>query len=551
MAKIRIKRALSILLVVALAAGILPLPYGRVSCAAAGAGIQVSDLPPYPSNGQKFWVVFTEGFRNERLEMATCDISGYEKYAYIVWDRSLLLRGANDTGKYNQYCLNESGNWEQIGSYQRFTDYAVTVIASNLDIYDAYGNKIISKTENYGIKNSDIFGELININPQRTTAPRATATPRVTATPKITAVPRVTGTPRASAIPKVTATPEPKATVPPRVTETPRQTAVPRVTAVPRITESPNVTSDPYGTAGVDTTSDPYGAEEPQITWNPYEAEEPEMTPEPYGTEEPQITQGPYEAEEPEVTPEPYGTEEPQITQGPYEAEESKITPEPYGTAEPDATPNISDISKDEGGADLPEVSSGNQKEESENPFDGEENDSDERKKMPEQGKIVTVGAVKYIVKKSAKSQCTVFAYAPKQKSASKIVVPEKVIINGYTFKVTGINKNAFKNMKRLSSVKLGKNIKTIGGSAFQNCRRLRNIIIPQNVVSIGANAFAGSRLNYLNVKSKKINMLGLGAFYNTGKKVVVVTSGAKRRQYMRMFVSQGRMSRKAIFLTS
>ena len=406
MAKIRIKRALSILLVVALAAGILPLPYGRVSCAAAGAGIQVSDLPPYPSNGQKFWVVFTEGFRNERLEMATCDISGYEKYAYIVWDRSLLLRGANDTGKYNQYCLNESGNWEQIGSYQRFTDYAVTVIASNLDIYDAYGNKIISKTENYGIKNSDIFGELININPQRTTAPRATATP------KITAVPRVTGTPRASAIPKVTATPEPKATVPPRVTETPRQTAVPRVTAVPRITESPNVTSDPYGTAGVDTTSDPYGAEEPQITWNPYEAEEPE------------------------VTPEPYGTEEPQITQGPYEAEESKITPEPYGTAEPDATPNISDISKDEGGADLPGVSSGNQKEESENPFDGEENDSDERKKMPEQGKIVTVGAVKYIVKKSAKSQCTVFAYAPKQKSASKIVVPEKVIINGYTFKV-------------------------------------------------------------------------------------------------------------------
>ena len=227
MAKIRIKRALSILLVVALAAGILPLPYGRVSCAAAGAGIQVSDLPPYPSNGQKFWVVFTEGFRNERLEMATCDISGYEKYAYIVWDRSLLLRGANDTGKYNQYCLNESGNWEQIGSYQRFTDYAVTVIASNLDIYDAYGNKIISKTENYGIKNSDIFGELININPQRTTAPRATATPKPTATPR------------------VTATPKPKATVPPRVTEAPRQTAVPRVTAVPRITASPNVTSDP------------------------------------------------------------------------------------------------------------------------------------------------------------------------------------------------------------------------------------------------------------------------------------------------------------------
>lgn len=170
---------------------------------------------------------------------------------------------------------------------------------------------------------------------------------------------------------------------------------------------------------------------------------------------------------------------------------------------------------------------------------------------MPEQGKIVTVGAVKYIVKKSAKSQCTVFVYAAKQKNASKIVVPEKIKINGHTFKVTGINKNAFKSMKRLSNVKLGKNIKTIGGSAFQNCRRLRNIIIPQNVVAIGANAFAGSGLNYLNVKSKKINMLGLGAFYNTGKKVVVVTSGAKRRQYMRMFVSQGRMSRKAIFLTS
>lgn len=546
--KKRIRDIFSVLLVLALVLGGLPLSYGRISYAAAG--IQVSDLPPYPSNGQKFWVVFTEGFRNERLEMATCDISGYEKYAYIVWDTSLLLRGANDTGKYNQYCLNEKGNWEQIGSYRRFTDYAVTVIASNLDIYDAYGNKMISKTEDYGIWNdTDFLKDITAVLPEITEMPKVTATPKPIFPMWVTATPKSTVTPRVTAVPKVTVSP--KATTAPRVTVSPKATLKPQATVSPKATAKPGVTAAPYEIVESEITPEPYEPAEPEITPEPYEPAEPEITPEPYEPAEPEITPEPYESAEPEITPEPYGTAEPEITQEPYGGEEPEITPEPHGTVTPEIMPDLSDLSTDVGGVDLPEVSPDSGEKESGNTFEEETKYSDETKKLPEQGTIVTVGEIKYIIKKSAKSNRTVFVYAVKQKNSSKIFVPEKIRVNGYSFKVTGINKNAFKNMKRLSGVKLGKNIKTIGSSAFQNCRRLRNIIIPQNVVSIGTNAFADSGLNYLNVKSKKINMLGLGAFYNTGKKVVVVTSGAKRKQYMRMFISQGRMSRKAIFLTS
>ena len=116
--------------------------------------LSIDDLPPYPDNGQKFWVIFNEGFRDGRIELTTCDIEGGAQNAWIKWDRSLELQDANVQNKYNQYYLNDNGQWEQIGTYTRFTDYATNVIASNLDICDASKNLIISKKENYD-KNKD------------------------------------------------------------------------------------------------------------------------------------------------------------------------------------------------------------------------------------------------------------------------------------------------------------------------------------------------------------------------------------------------------------
>ncbi len=111
--------------------------------------IDLSNLPSYPIDGQSYWVIFNEGFRNDRIEMTTCDINPNTDAAYICWDSSLDLKNANVVGEYNQYCLNDKGEWEKIGSYSRFTDYATNVIASNLNVYNSSGDLIIPKSNLY------------------------------------------------------------------------------------------------------------------------------------------------------------------------------------------------------------------------------------------------------------------------------------------------------------------------------------------------------------------------------------------------------------------
>lgn len=116
----------------------------------------MNTLPKYPTSGQTYWIVFKEGFRNSRIELSTCNISVNKEKAYIEWDKSLVLKEANADERYNQYRLSEKGSWEQIGTYQRFSDWATSVIASNLDIYDSHGTLILAKTRLYPEKSNRI-----------------------------------------------------------------------------------------------------------------------------------------------------------------------------------------------------------------------------------------------------------------------------------------------------------------------------------------------------------------------------------------------------------
>lgn len=107
------------------------------------------DLPDtYPATGQKYWVIFQEGYRDSRIEMTTCDVKGNSQDIWIEWDRGLYLRGGEADEGYNQYCLDEKA-WKQIGTYHLFTDYATSVIASNLDIYNTDGELVLEKTNLY------------------------------------------------------------------------------------------------------------------------------------------------------------------------------------------------------------------------------------------------------------------------------------------------------------------------------------------------------------------------------------------------------------------
>ena len=84
---------------------------------------------------------------------------------------------------------------------------------------------------------------------------------------------------------------------------------------------------------------------------------------------------------------------------------------------------------------------------------------------------------------------------APKSKSLTKLTIPATVKVNGKTVKVTAIAANAFKGMKKLTSVTIGKNVKKIGKNAFAGCSKLKKITIKTTKLTaktVGANAFKG-----------------------------------------------------------
>ncbi len=98
------------------------------------------------------------------------------------------------------------------------------------------------------------------------------------------------------------------------------------------------------------------------------------------------------------------------------------------------------------------------------------------------------------ITKKSGKITGGNVTYmAPYNRNCKAASVPNKVKLGGVTFKVTELQKNAFKNCKKISSINFGVNISKIGANAFNGCSKLSKITIrSSNLRSIGANAFKG-----------------------------------------------------------
>lgn len=77
--------------------------------------------------------------------------------------------------------------------------------------------------------------------------------------------------------------------------------------------------------------------------------------------------------------------------------------------------------------------------------------------------------------------------------TATKVIIPEKITINGKNYKVTTIAKNAFKGKKNLKSVTIGKEVTSIESQAFYNCKSLKEIIFKtKKLTNIGKKAFKG-----------------------------------------------------------
>lgn len=112
-------------------------------------------------------------------------------------------------------------------------------------------------------------------------------------------------------------------------------------------------------------------------------------------------------------------------------------------------------------------------------------------------GEEQTVGDVKYqvtnVVETSNKDYAGEVTYAQNNKKVSSAEIPAEVLIGGKKYRVTSIEKNAFKGNKKLTKITVGKYVKKIGDNAFCNCSKLKKITFKgTSVKKIGKNAFKG-----------------------------------------------------------
>ncbi len=147
------------------------------------------------------------------------------------------------------------------------------------------------------------------------------------------------------------------------------------------------------------------------------------------------------------------------------------------------------------------------------------------KKQIPVKGKIYKSGSCRYKVTKSAAKGGTVELYGPLKKTCTSISVPSSVKLNGYTFKVTGIGANAFKNCKKLTKVTVGANVTKIGKGAFQSCAKLKKIVL----------------------KTKKLSSVGKNALKGIHAKATIQVPKAKKAAYKKLLKGKGQKKTVAV----
>ncbi len=140
-----------------------------------------------------------------------------------------------------------------------------------------------------------------------------------------------------------------------------------------------------------------------------------------------------------------------------------------------------------------------NNNDQPDNNNDQSDNNNNQPDVPPEKPSTQKEKAKKYKVKGAyyyGKLSSGKVAYAgPVKKGTKSITIPATVKIKGKTCKVTSIHAKAMKNCKSLTTLKIGKNVKTIGKEACYNCKKLKKIIITgKNLKTVEKNAFKNTR---------------------------------------------------------
>lgn len=114
---------------------------------------------------------------------------------------------------------------------------------------------------------------------------------------------------------------------------------------------------------------------------------------------------------------------------------------------------------------------------------------------------VYTVSRLKYKISNADTSGkgTVVFTGATDKAARKTLTIPTTVKIGGKSFRVTAIGTSAMSGAKKLTTVKIGANIMTVGAKTFCGCSKLSNVTIfstKLTTAKTGANAFKGIRSN-------------------------------------------------------
>lgn len=159
----------------------------------------------------------------------------------------------------------------------------------------------------------------------------------------------------------------------------------------------------------------------------------------------------------------------------------------------------------------------------------------------------ITISGKKYQVTNALSKKGTVAITGLSSKKAETLSVPNTVKIYGITYKVTSVGKNAFRELSKLKSAKVGDNVTTIGYGAFYKCPALKSVTLGKNVKSIGNHAFCRDvKLRTLTLNGTALTKVGEHVLYKAAN-LTIKAPFSKVKTYKKLFTNKGTKNFKVV----
>jgi hypothetical protein len=112
----------------------------------ATTGVRLSPsgtYPAFPDVTQAHYVIYKEGFRSDRIEVAFFDVEDPNREHHVVWSRSIRL-GDNSQYLHDAKYYLEDDSWTLFEEgFVQISSYGADIMASSLDVYDGDGNLLL------------------------------------------------------------------------------------------------------------------------------------------------------------------------------------------------------------------------------------------------------------------------------------------------------------------------------------------------------------------------------------------------------------------------